>query len=179
MMDANPTPTKGEFAKKTILGAGNLLTSLIILVVDIALGFFAFKLFSLGYIPLGICFVIIIIMISVAFLVPKAHMFKWMAIGLSAWLLFQFFPLFTLFTTLLPTMVTAPDLSGTGNDQIQAQTYLPETGKPINGLLTGPPQTNTYSGSKTLKAIPSWLPRLTWKAITRSHWLQGKMGLRN
>ena len=90
-MDANQTPIKGEFAKKTILGAGNLLTSLIILVVDIALGFFAFKLFSLGYIPLGICFALIIIMISVAFLIPKAHMFKWMAIGLSAWLLFSIF----------------------------------------------------------------------------------------
>ena len=40
-MDADQTPTKKDFAKKTILGAGNLFTSLIILVVDIALGFFA------------------------------------------------------------------------------------------------------------------------------------------
>ena len=129
-MDANQTPIKGEFAKKTILGAGNLLTSLIILVVDIALGFFAFKLFSLGYIPLGICFVLIIIMISVAFLVPKAHMFKWMAIGLSAWLLFSIFPI-------VYTIYNAFTNYGDGHlisqaqaiDQIQAQTYLPETGK--------------------------------------------------
>jgi len=129
-MDANQTPTKGEFAKKSILGVGNLLTSLIILVVDIALGFFAFKLFSLGYIPLGICFVLIIIMISVAFLIPKAHMFKWMAIGLSAWLLFSIFPI-------VYTIYNAFTNYGDGHlisqqqaiEQIQAQTYLPETGK--------------------------------------------------
>ncbi|MEL7637952.1 MAG: hypothetical protein AAGU03_09440, partial [Anaerolineaceae bacterium] len=81
-MDANTTPTTSGFANKTIKGVGNLLTFLIILIVDFALGFFAFKLFSLGYLPLGICFVIIILMISIAFLVPKAHMFKWMAVGL-------------------------------------------------------------------------------------------------
>ena len=129
-MAPNLTPTKGEFAKKTILGAGNLFTSLIVLIVDIALGYFAFKLFSLGYIPLGICFVLIIMMISVAFLVPKAHMFKWMAIGLSAWLLFSIFPI-------VYTIYNAFTNYGDGHlisqtqaiEQIQAQTYLPETGK--------------------------------------------------
>ena len=129
-MDANSTPTTGEYAKKTIKGAGNLLTFLIVFVVDIALGFFAFKLFSLGYIPLGVCFVLIIIMISVAFLVPKAYMFKWMAVGLSAWLLFSIFPI-------VYTIYNAFTNYGDGHlithaqaiDQIQAQTYLPETGK--------------------------------------------------
>ncbi len=129
-MDANQTPTTGEFAKKTIFGAANLLTSLLVLIVDIALAFFAFKLFSLGYIPLGICFVLIIIMISVAFLVPKAHMFKWMAVGLSAWLLFSIFPI-------VYTIYNAFTNYGDGHlitqaqaiEQIQAQTYLPETGK--------------------------------------------------
>ena len=129
-MDADQTPTKKDFAKKTILGAGNLFTSLIILVVDVALGFFAFKLFNLGYTPLGICFVLIIIMISVAFLIPKAHMFKWMAVGLSAWLLFSIFPI-------VYTVYNAFTNYGDGHlisqtqaiDQIQAQTYLPETGK--------------------------------------------------
>jgi ABC-type sugar transport system permease subunit len=129
-MAANTTPTTGEYAKKTIKGAGNLLTFLIILIVDIALGFFAFKLFSLGYTPLGICFVIIILMISIAFLVPKAYMFKWMAIGLSAWLLFSIFPI-------IYTIYNAFTNYGDGHlisqaqaiEQIQDQTYLPETGK--------------------------------------------------
>ena len=133
-MAANTTPDAGEYAKKTIKGAGNLLTFLIILIVDIALGFFAFKLFSFGYLPLGICFVLIIIMISVAFLVPKAHMFKWMAVGLSAWLLFSIFPI-------IYTIYNAFTNYGDGHlitqaqaiDQIQAQTYLPETGKAYQG----------------------------------------------
>jgi len=143
-MDANLTPTKDEFAKKTILGAGNLFIALIVLVVDIALGFFAFKLFSLGYTPLGICFVIIIIMISVAFLVPKAHMFKWMAIGLSAWLLFSIFPI-------VYTIYNAFTNYGDGHlisqaqaiDQIQAQTYLPETGKAYQWIAYRSPE-NEY-----------------------------------
>ncbi len=144
VMDANQTPIEGEFDKKTILGAGNLLTSLLVLVVDIALGYIAFRLFSLGYIPLGICFVLIILMISVAFLVPKAHMFKWMAIGLSAWLLFSIFPI-------VYTIYNAFTNYGDGHlisqaqaiDQIQAQTYLPETGKAYQWIAYRSPE-NEY-----------------------------------
>jgi ABC-type sugar transport system permease subunit len=129
-MAGNETPTTTEFTKKTIFGAGNFLTFLIVLIVDIALGFFAFKLFSLGYIPLGVCFVIIIAMISVAFLVPKAHMFKWMAVGLSAWLLFSIFPI-------IYTIYNAFTNYGDGHlitqsqaiKQIETQTYMPETGR--------------------------------------------------
>ena len=124
------TPTTGEFAKKTLFGAGNLLTYLIVLIVDIALGFFAFKLFSLGYTPLGACFVIIILMISVAFLIPKAYMFKWMAVGLSAWLLFSIFPI-------VYTIYNAFTNYGDGHlitqaqaiEKIQEEKYIPETGK--------------------------------------------------
>jgi len=144
-MDANQTPIEGEFAKKTILGAGNLLTSLLFLVVDIALGYFAFRLFSLGYIPLGRCFVLMILMISVAFLVPKAHMFKWMAIGLSAWLLFSMFPI-------VYTIYNAFTNYGDGHlisqaqaiEQIQAQTYLPETGNAYHSIAYRSPE-NEYS----------------------------------
>ncbi len=129
-MAENKTPSTSEFAKKTIFGAGNLLTILIVLIADIALGIFAFKLFSLGYIPIGICFVLIIIMISVAFLVPKAYMFKWMAVGLAAWLLFSIFPI-------IYTIYNAFTNYGDGHlitqsqaiQQIEAQTYMPETGR--------------------------------------------------
>ncbi len=142
-MEANTTPTTGEYTKKTIKGAGNLLTSLIILLVDLALGFFAFKLFSLGYIPVGICFVIIILMISVAFLVPKAYMFKWMAVGLSAWLLFSIFPI-------IYTIYNAFTNYGDGHliskaqaiEQIQAQTFLPETGKAYQWIAYRSPDNN-------------------------------------
>jgi len=141
---ADNTPASGAFAKKTLFGAGNLLTYLIILIVDIALGYFAFRLFSMGYIPLGICFVIIIIMISVAFLVPKAYMFKWMAVGLSAWLLFSIFPI-------VYTIYNAFTNYGDGHlitqaqaiNQIEAQTYLPETGKAYEWIAYRSPE-NEY-----------------------------------
>ena len=138
------TPSTGEFTKKTIKGAGNLLTALIVLVVDIALGWFAYQLFRLGYIPIGICIVIIIVMISVAFLVPKAHMFKWMAVGLSAWLLFSIFPI-------IYTIYNAFTNYGDGHlitqtqaiNQIEAQTYLPETGKAYDWIAYRSPE-NQY-----------------------------------
>jgi len=130
MMAANNTPTKSEFAKKTISGLGNWLTRLIILIVDVGLGFLAFNLFKLGYIPLGIIFCIIIVLISASFLVPKLYMFKWMAVGLSAWLLFSIFPI-------LYTVYNAFTNYGDGHlisqaqaiKQIENEKYLPESGK--------------------------------------------------
>jgi len=107
-----------------------LATIILVAIVDVALAWLTIKLFGLGYFPIGICLIIIIAMISVAFLVPKAHMFKWMAVGLSAWLLFSIFPI-------VYTIYNAFTNYGDGHlitqeqaiEQIQAQTYLPETGK--------------------------------------------------
>ncbi|MBP7213778.1 MAG: ABC transporter permease subunit [Anaerolineaceae bacterium] len=130
MMAANNTPTKSEFAKKTISGLGVWITRLIILIVDVGLGYLAFNLFKLGYIPLGIIFCIIIVMITASFLVPKLYMFKWMAVGLSAWLLFSIFPI-------LYTVYNAFTNYGDGHlisqaqaiRQIENEKYLPESGK--------------------------------------------------
>ena len=130
MMAANNTPTKSEFAKKTFSGLGAWLTRLIILVVDVGLGYLAFNLFKLGYIPLGIIFCIIIVMITASFLVPKLYMFKWMAVGLSAWLLFSILPI-------LYTVYNAFTNYGDGHlisqaqaiRQIENEKYLPESGK--------------------------------------------------
>jgi len=122
--------SKANLAKKTISNISNLATIILVAIVDVALAWLAFKLFGLGYVPIGICLIIIIVMITVAFLVPKAHMFKWMAVGLSAWLLFSIFPI-------VYTIYNAFTNYGDGHlitqaqaiEQIQAQTYLPETGK--------------------------------------------------
>lgn len=122
--------SKANLTKKTIHGLGKLATTVIVVAVDLALAWFAYKLFRFGYVPIGICFVLIIAMITVAFLVPKAHMFKWMAVGLSAWLLFSIFPI-------VYTIYNAFTNYGDGHlitkeqaiQQIEAQTYLPETGK--------------------------------------------------
>lgn len=128
-MDA-PIKTPTQFARSSIKSVGQLIITIVVLLADVGLGYVSYRLFDLGYIPLGIIFLIIIALISVAFLVPKAHMFKWMAVGLAAWLLFSIFPI-------LYTIYNAFTNYGDGHlitqsqaiEQISAQSYLPETGR--------------------------------------------------
>ena len=87
------TITKAQFAKRTILEVSSFITTIIVLIVDALLGYFTYRLINLGYIPLAIVFILIIALISFSFLIPKAHMFRWMAVGLAAWLLFSIFPI--------------------------------------------------------------------------------------
>ena len=121
-----PTPSVGKFASKTIRSIGQWFGIAVIVVIDLLMAFFAFKLFQMGYVPLGIIFVLIIAIISFAFFVPKAHMFKWMAFGLAAWLLFSIFPIFY-------TVYNGFTNYGDGHliskeqaiKQIESETYLP------------------------------------------------------
>lgn len=121
-----PTPSVGKFASNAISSIGRWFGTALIVVIDLIMAFFAFKLFQMGYIPLGIVFVLIIALISFAFFVPKAHMFKWMAFGLAAWLLFSIFPIFY-------TVYNAFTNYGDGHliskeqaiQQIESETYLP------------------------------------------------------
>ncbi len=124
------TNTNVAFAKKTITSVSTIITTALVIIVDILLGYFTFKLLQLGYIPLSIVFILIIAIISVSFLIPKLHHFRWMAVGLSAWLLFSIFPI-------VYTIYNAFTNYGDGHlitqaqaiQQITNQTYLPETGK--------------------------------------------------
>ncbi len=138
------TITKAQFAKQTISGLSSIITTAIVLLVDALLGYFTYRLITLGYIPLAVVFILIIAIISFAFLVPKAHMFRWMAVGLAAWLLFSIFPI-------LYTIYNAFTNYGDGHlitqtqaiAQIEAQTYLPETGKAYQWVAYRSPE-NTY-----------------------------------
>ncbi len=117
-------------AKQTVTSVSSIVTWVIILAVDGLLGYITFRLASMGYIPLTVVFIIIILLISAAFLIPKLSHLRWMAVGLSAWLLFSIFPI-------LFTMYNAFTNYGDGHlisqeqaiEQISKQTYLPETGK--------------------------------------------------
>jgi ABC-type sugar transport system permease subunit len=118
------------FLKKTFSSLTSVITLVIVLAVDLLLGYITYQLASMGYIPLTVVFIIIILLISAAFLVPKLNYLRWMAVGLSAWLLFSIFPI-------LFTIYNAFTNYGDGHlltkeqaiDQITNQTYLPETGK--------------------------------------------------
>lgn len=116
--------------KKLISSVSSVFTYIIILAVDLVLGYLTYQLLSLDYIPLAIVFCLIILLITVSFLVPKLRHLKWMSIGLSAWLLFSIFPiLFTIyngFTNYGDGHLISKALA---IEQISKQKYLPETGK--------------------------------------------------
>jgi len=117
-------------AKKSVTSLSSIIILGIVLAVDVLLGYFAFQLASLGYIPLTIIFIIIMLIISASFLLPKLHHFRWMSVGLSAWLLFSIFPiLFTIYNGFTNYGDGHLITKEQAIEQIQKQTYLPETGK--------------------------------------------------
>jgi len=126
----NKNGSIGTVAKKSISSLSSFITTFIIIAVDVLLGYITYQLASMGYIPLTVVFIIIILLISAAFLIPKLSHLRWMAVGLSAWLLFSIFPI-------LFTIYNAFTNYGDGHlisqtqaiEQISNQTYLPETGK--------------------------------------------------
>lgn len=127
------TKSQLGFARKVLAAIRNGATIILVVLADLFLAYVTYKLLRFGYIPLAICFIIIIATITVAFLVPKAHHFRWMAVGLSAWLLFSIFPI-------LYTAYNAFTNYGDGHlitkeiaiSQIQAEGYLPENAKPYS-----------------------------------------------
>ena len=125
--------SSADLLKATKKAQGNftrLLSILLIVIVDAGLLWFTYQLIKLGYLPVAIVFIIIILLITFVFLTPKAYPLRWMAIGLSAMLLFSIFPIFY-------TIYNAFTNYGDGHlvskaqaiDQIQKQLYLPDTSK--------------------------------------------------
>ncbi len=116
--------------KNMISSVSSIFIYLIIVAVDLVLGYLTYQLIVLDYIPLAIVFCLIILLITVSFLIPKLRHLKWMSIGLSAWLLFSIFPiLFTIyngFTNYGDGHLISKALA---IQQISKQKYLPEAGK--------------------------------------------------
>jgi ABC-type sugar transport system permease subunit len=118
------------FLKKTFSSFTSIITLVIVLAVDLLLGYITYQLASMGYLPLTVVFIIIILLISAAFLVPKLSHLRWMAVGLSAWLLFSFFPiLFTIYNAFTNYGDGHLITQAQAIEQISQRTYLPETSK--------------------------------------------------
>lgn len=126
----NRNNTSASGTRKLISSVSSILTYIIIIAVDLILGYLTYRLIVLDYIPLAIVFVLIILLISISFLIPRLKHLKWMSIGLSTWLLFSIFPiLFTIyngFTNYGDGHLISKSLA---IEQIIKQKYLPETGK--------------------------------------------------
>lgn len=123
-----------ERLNKTAKRAQFELTSIIrvalLIVVDIGLIWFTAQLIMEGFYVIAIVLGIIFVFNTYVFLAPKAYPLRWMAIGLSALLLFAIFPIFY-------TTYVAFTNYGDGHlltkvqaiEQIQREMYLPEEGR--------------------------------------------------
>ncbi len=114
--------------KNMISSVSSIFIYLIIVAVDLVLGYLTYQLIVLDYIPLAIVFCLIILLITVSFLIPKLRHLKWMSIGLSAWLLFRSsHP----FTSIMASQLCDGHLisKALAIQQISKQKYLPESGK--------------------------------------------------
>jgi arabinogalactan oligomer/maltooligosaccharide transport system permease protein len=120
------------------------LKYILLALADAGLIWFTYKLISIGYYPISIVLIIIVIFITYVYLSPKAKPLRWMAIGISALILFSIFPIFY-------TVYNAFTNYGDGHlisktqaiEQIQKQQYLPEEGKSYTWVAYRSPE-NDY-----------------------------------
>jgi arabinogalactan oligomer / maltooligosaccharide transport system permease protein len=117
-------------ANKVHFELSTILRIALLVVVDIALIWFIAQLISNGFFVIALVLIIIVIFNTYVFLAPKAYPLRWMAVGLSALLLFAIFPI-------IYTTYVAFTNYGDGHlltkvqalEQIQRELYLPEEGR--------------------------------------------------
>ena len=117
-------------AKKAQFELSSIIRLALLIVVDIGLIWFTAQLIMEGFYVIAIVLGIILVFNTYVFLAPKAYPLRWMAIGLSALLLFAIFPI-------IYTTYVAFTNYGDGHlltkvqaiEQIQREMYLPEEGR--------------------------------------------------
>ena len=101
-----------------------------LIALDIAVGWFFFKLISLGYFPFAAAVVIIAVGVNLILLIRKAYPLRWMVIGLVLMGLFTIYPI--IFTVWVSTTNYGEGHFVTEEQalaQILKQKYLPAAGK--------------------------------------------------
>ena len=117
-------------AKKVHFELSAILRIALLVVVDIGLIWFITQLMINGFFDVAVVLIIIVIFNTYVFLAPKAYPLRWMAVGLSALLLFAIFPI-------IYTTYVAFTNYGDGHlltkaqaiEQIQQELFLPEEGQ--------------------------------------------------
>lgn len=128
-------------AKKLNFELTGFLRIALLVIVDIGLIWFTIQLMINGYYVVAAVLIIIILFNTFVFLVPKAYPLRWMAIGLSALLLFAIFPI-------IYTSYVAFTNYGDGHlltkvqaiNQIQRELYLPEEGRAFEWIAYRSPE---------------------------------------
>lgn len=110
-----------------------LIRIILLIAVDIAVGWFLSNLVILGYYPLAFVLIIIAIFVNFVFLRQKAYPLRWMVFGLVLMALFTIYPIFftvwVSFTNYGEGHLITQEQAIT---QILKTKYLPETGKAYN-----------------------------------------------
>ena len=100
-----------------------------LLLLDISVGWFVNKLFSLGYYPLAAAIVIIAIFVNIVLLLKAAYPLRWMVVGLVLMGLFTIYPiLFTIWVSFTNYGEGHLITKEQAIDQLLKEKYLPETG---------------------------------------------------
>lgn len=108
----------------------SILRILVLLAVDISVGWFIYQAITLGFTTLAVVLVIVLLMINVVTLLERFSPVRWMVVGLSFMIIFVVYPIFF-------TVYVAFTNYGDGHlvtreqalAQILDRTYLPETGR--------------------------------------------------
>jgi ABC-type sugar transport system permease subunit len=70
-----------------------LIRVLLILVFDAAAIWFVVQAFGKGFDQLAVVLSIVVVLMNVIFMLPKAYPWRWMALGLAFWILFVIYPI--------------------------------------------------------------------------------------
>ena len=119
-----------EVSSSSVLVLPQLVRLALLIAGDAAVGWFLFRLFSLGYYPLLAAILIIAVAVNVILLRRKAYPIRWMVVGLVLMALFTIYPIF--FTVWVSTTNYGEGHLITKEQaitQILKAKYLPETGK--------------------------------------------------
>ncbi len=139
-MDSTQERFKNLF-KKVNFDLTTVLRIGLLVLADIGLIWFIIQLLSNGNYEIAVVLIIIVVFNTYVFLLPKAYPLRWMAVGLSALLLFAIFPI-------LYTTYVAFTNYGDGHlltrvqaiERIQSELYLPEEGRAFEWIAYRSPE---------------------------------------
>lgn len=130
MASVDPQDSRKAKTPSAALTLAQLVCFVLLVVGDVAVIWFLGRLIALGYLPLALTVLVILIFANVVLVLQRAYPLRWMVFGLVLMALFAIYPIFF-------TIWVAFTNYGEGHlitqeqaiDQILKTKYLPETGK--------------------------------------------------
>jgi len=141
MTSMTPQDVTKKKASSSIPVLPLLVRVALLLAGDAAVGWFLYKLISLGYFPFAVAILVIAVVVNVVLLLRKAYPLRWMVIGFVFMALFTIYPIFftvwVAFTNYGEGHLVTEELA---IDQLLNAKYLPESGKAYSWTAFKSPQ---------------------------------------